>query len=924
MRLHRLTLRHVKGVRERTVELPEHGVVVVEGPNEIGKTTLLEAFDALLTYKASSRSAEVRGLKPVDADEGPFVEAEFTVGSTRVRYAKRWLRQPSTTLQVLGDRPEQLTGDLAQQRVDALLGRHLDRTLYDALRLTQAGDGTLAPLSSSNVLTAALDAAAGARLHTDGADALLEEVEKEYRRHFTATGRPTGDYRAAMNRHLEAQQDVAEAHRRVEEARDLLQRREAARDGAAQADEEERAARDELARAGAAVATVEEVEQANAAALEVLARARELHRTAVRAHEDRARTIAEERSLSRSIEAALAARASLEAEATRLQVALSEAETAAGLATDAVESASAAVDDARAEADRLADLRELDLAESLLVRAAELVDRVRAARESLPDRPVEREDARRVRGLQDRLDALVLQHEASTPTLEVESLGARVQVLVAGGRAAGDVPAGRQGDVPAGRQGEAGGALEGDHGLVVELGGFRSLGVADDTTVEVPGQVRVRILLHEEAQNRVAHIHEARRRLTEALAELGVGHVYEVDALADVAEAARTAVREAVRDVEALLRPLGSAVAAEAAAGALPAVLAERVDRARQRVDGHRVPQRGTPDERLDEQEARAAVDRAAQHLREAVAAQRRAAEVLATRRQETGALTRHLDQATGRREADQARLGSVRDRLSAAREETPDAALADAVVTAAARVGEAEAGAARSRAALAQADVPRVRAEHDEAGRRAAEAVRRREAAQAVLHTLGGQLAMAAGEGRQELYDQAVAGLDDAERELQVIDRRARASRHLRTTLRQHRDDAHRLYVRPYTEALEELGRRVYGAGFSVAVDEQLTLTSRTLDGVTVPYADLSGGAKEQLGILARLAVARLVDPAHGCPVVIDDALGYTDPQRLRQMGEVLGNAAGAGDDVQVILLTCTPDRYAAIPDARTVRLTA
>jgi hypothetical protein len=39
--------------------------------------------------------------------------------------------------------------------------------------------------------------------------------------------------------------------------------------------------------------------------------------------------------------------------------------------------------------------------------------------------------------------------------------------------------------------------------------------------------------------------------------------------------------------------------------------------------------------------------------------------------------------------------------------------------------------------------------------------------------------------------------------------------------------------------------------------------------------------------------------------------------------MGEVLG-ASADGADVQVILLTCTPERYAAIPHARTVRLTA
>ena len=222
-------------------------------------------------------------------------------------------------------------------------------------------------------------------------------------------------------------------------------------------------------------------------------------------------------------------------------------------------------------------------------------------------------------------------------------------------------------------------------------------------------------------------------------------------------------------------------------------------------------------------------------------------------------------------------------------------------------------------------ADVPaltaRVRAAHEALTQARGELDRSRE----LLHTLTGQVELAAGEGRQELYSLAEAALDDAERRLAGLDRRARAVRHLRSTLHEHRESAHRAYVRPFTVALERLGRQVYGPSFAVTVDERLTVRSRTLDGTTVPFEELSGGAKEQLGILARIAVAHLVDPAQGVPVVIDDALGYSDPRRLQQMGRVFALARGtAGEDAQVILLTCTPDRYAAIPDAHTVRLAA
>ena len=42
--------------------------------------------------------------------------------------------------------------------------------------------------------------------------------------------------------------------------------------------------------------------------------------------------------------------------------------------------------------------------------------------------------------------------------------------------------------------------------------------------------------------------------------------------------------------------------------------------------------------------------------------------------------------------------------------------------------------------------------------------------------------------------------------------------------------------------------------------------------------------------------------------PVVIDDALGFTDPERLTKMGAVFDSVGNHG---QVIVLTCMPTRY-------------
>ena len=79
--------------------------------------------------------------------------------------------------------------------------------------------------------------------------------------------------------------------------------------------------------------------------------------------------------------------------------------------------------------------------------------------------------------------------------------------------------------------------------------------------------------------------------------------------------------------------------------------------------------------------------------------------------------------------------------------------------------------------------------------------------------------------------------------------------------------------------------------------------LASRKLDRYELAHAgeqtfeSLSGGAQEQLGVLSRLACARLVDGADGAPVIFDDALGHSDPTRLGAMADALVEAGHRPD---------------------------
>src|SRR5690625_7133426 len=115
-------------------------------------------------------------------------------------------------------------------------------------------------------------------------------------------------------------------------------------------------------------------------------------------------------------------------------------------------------------------------------------------------------------------------------------------------------------------------------------------------------------------------------------------------------------------------------------------------------------------------------------------------------------------------------------------------------------------------------------------------------------------------------------------------------------------RDAAHARSVTPIAEQIERLGRIVFGAVFSVESSPELAIVSRTLNGQTVPFESLSAGAREQLGLLGRLACAALVDPLEGAPVILDDTLGFAADARLQSLGAVLDDV---GKNQQIILVT-------------------
>lgn len=80
--------------------------------------------------------------------------------------------------------------------------------------------------------------------------------------------------------------------------------------------------------------------------------------------------------------------------------------------------------------------------------------------------------------------------------------------------------------------------------------------------------------------------------------------------------------------------------------------------------------------------------------------------------------------------------------------------------------------------------------------------------------------------------------------------------------------------------------------------------------------FSQLSGGMREQLAAALRLSMADVLKEAHdGClPLVFDDAFTNSDPERVHLVKHMLSTAVERG--LQVILLTCDPASYGSFAE--------
>jgi hypothetical protein len=924
MRLHSLTLRNFRGVKDRSVQLPAIGTTVVVGDNEVGKSSLVEAFALVFELPDDSKAKRIADIQPVGQDVAPEVTVELTLGGRELSYTKRWLKNRATELTIVGPggRRQSWTGREAHNEAERLFAENVDPVLWQTLMVSQGQSLVLPTPADAEPLITAVTAESGTPV--DGASMpLVTAVEHEYLRYWTRGGRPTGEFAKSAQWVASAELTAAQALKAMDEVvADIRRAERLALD-----------LEDLSSRLGEHLKSVDVLRTSKKDTDEIL-----LRRDSVRARAETARARLENHTRTRVERERLLADVERFTETdTELAKRRTDAETVARKAAETVRAAEAAlaevvelkeerrgdVHEAERLVSQLADRAELD---RLLVQQSELVDvraRIAAAGAVLDGVMV---DDALVTAMEDARAKVVEARAAlaaGVPEVSVRRVGAEVVKL-------------------------SGTGLDAGPGVKVpgELAEDVQLLVSGELVVDVPGQVEVKVHAGGEAATLRSRLDEAVRLEKDLLKRARVKDLAaarellrKVDTVsAELQEARRTersltANGDPSERIALLCARLGVSATGEVeeeepkpTGKQLPPVedvpgqmsLFEEFEEDTFDLSDLVVPaveggDLGAAERRLEEARAELAVaERLLADAEFAAAQARKAADEDRSEAQ----------QARARSELAGERLAAAVEALEAAR-----AVLADEDVE-----GEEEQATAEVEAVLDE--LTAVQAQADEAGAdEAADALNdalavatrlqgEREVLRDSLRTTEGRLEQSGRDGLATRRDSAELELAAVRAEHEGLKRRADAARRVYETLGRHRAEAQTKYSEPLQTRIESLGRSVYGPTFKVWLDDDLAVAERELDGTRLRVEALSTGAQEQLAIITRLAISHLVSTGEGSvPVIFDDALGWSDKGRLRDMGALLGRA---GDHGQVIILTCMPERYEYVPRATFIKLEA
>lgn len=854
MKISALRLFNVRrfGGRGVAIEDIRDGVNVLSEANEFGKSTSFEALHALFFQPHSSVSADVRNLRPYSGGN-PLVEADIATAEGRFRITKQYYGGRSARVTDLGSGRLVAQADEAENFIAGLirggsagpaglLWVRQGITGIEARKKSEEEDEKQARAGLLESVQGEVEAITGGRRMAEIARTVGEEVEKLITRRGPRAG---GRYAAAIETRDRLAAEEQRLSAEVASLRAALDRRAMAARRLSELEQ----AQDRQERR-------EAVEKAEAALSEARSQRETLDAAEAKWQLSRDRRDF----LAQNLKALLEAQEKAQA----LRGRLGEAELRHAQAAEKRREAAAAMSKARARA---------EAAEQQEQEARDLLARLDAALKA-------RDAAQRHAALQDRLK------QADEARLALEQAKARhalveidpkamdglqaLEVEIARLRAVED--AARPSITVAYEQGAA--HFLNMDGVALKDGEERRYD--GEAQVAVPGMGAITLRSNRPAPDdgKLKQVMEKRRAL---LAALEAGDLAAVRARHEQAQQIAIAI-QGLRSRLSALAPAGLAKLREEVAAQEPAAASATVE-----IMGEPEEIRAAHAQTDDDRKA------ARQALREAEPAQRLAdeafvaadadlavlraelAQIEATLGPEDGRGDRHrklsgqVDEAAQKLEADQARLQKLR--------------------AAAADLESVEAALRRARSAEAAAEK---------------EAAAQREA----IAELNGLIRALADDAVEEKWHETTEALSAANARVAAFEKEVSVLLRLSSALESARTEASELYLKPVMTELRPLLGLLFD-DVAISFDDK-TLLPRTIlrNGQEEEVERLSGGMREQLSVLTRLAFARLLArDGRPTPVILDDALVYSDDDRIEKMFDALHRQSR---DQQIIVFSC------------------
>lgn len=217
-------------------------------------------------------------------------------------------------------------------------------------------------------------------------------------------------------------------------------------------------------------------------------------------------------------------------------------------------------------------------------------------------------------------------------------------------------------------------------------------------------------------------------------------------------------------------------------------------------------------------------------------------------------------------------------------------------------RLADAEAGAGKLRADAADLDsreaaLTRVRSVRDAAEKEAA-------TLRETIAGLNAEIRARSDEAVEEKWRETIEALSAAKTRVEAFEKEVAVLQRLSAALEAARSQARDLYLRPVITELTPLLGLLFD-DVAITFDDR-TLLPQTIrrNGQEEEVDRLSGGMREQLSVLTRLAFARLLArDGRPAPVILDDALVYSDDDRIERMFDALHRQSR---DQQIIVFSC------------------